>query len=73
MTERTPAAQLATARLLIAQFETQLTEHAAMNREQRRTPRGRDLTRRLPDLRQGLATWQARATELETRISEDAG
>lgn len=69
MNERSPQAQLTTARLLIAQFTAQITEYEAMNREQRRTPRGRDLTSRIDGLHQGLRTWETRAAELEAQIN----
>ena len=66
---RSIASQLSTARYLVAQFEAQLAELAGMNRAQRRgTERGRDLVAREPGLREGLATWQARAADLESRL-----
>lgn len=66
MTGRTATAQLLTARLLLAQFDAQLDEYDAMNRDARRgTPRGRDLSARLAGLRQGRAKWAARVRELE--------
>lgn len=69
--ERSPQAQLSTARYLLAQFIAQLDEYEAMNRAQRRTPRGRDLTARLDGLRAGKAKWEARATKLQARIGTD--
>lgn len=72
MTESRPLiAQLATARLLIAQFEQQILEHDTMNRAKRRTPRGRDLTNRIEKLREGLTIWRKRATDLETQLNTD--
>lgn len=72
MSERTPEAQLTTARMLLAQFIVQIEEFEGMNREQRRSPRGKDLTARIDGLRQGHATWMARVAELETQIGEPA-
>lgn len=66
MSERSATAQLLTARVLLAQFDAQLDEYAAMNRGTRRgTARGQDLTRRLTGLREGRAKWAARVRELE--------
>lgn len=65
---RHPASQLTTAMLLVAQFEAQIAEHDTMTREQRRTPRGRDLTSRIDGLHQGLATWRHRVTILRTLL-----
>lgn len=61
-------AQLGTARHLLAQFITQVEEFEGMNREQRRTPRGRDLSSRIDGLREGREKWQARVDELEKQI-----
>lgn len=72
MTGRTATAQLTTARILIAQFEAQITEYETMNWEARRTPRGRDLAQRLPGLRDGLTTWRARAQKLEPLAAAEA-
>lgn len=69
---RSATAQLATARHLLAQFEAQITEYEAMNREERRTPRGRDLTARIAGLRQGHTTWTARAAQLEPLAAAEA-
>lgn len=73
MTEaRTPADELSTAVWLLAQFKAQIAEYEAMNRKQRRTERGRDLHARIGQLRQGLATWEARRAELERIVSAAA-
>lgn len=61
--------QLTTALLLLAQFEAQITEYEAMNRAERRTPRGRDLQSRIGGLREGHAKWKARAAELRSQIT----
>lgn len=66
--ERPVAKQLWTAKFLLAQFEVQLAEYAAMNRESRRTPRGRDLAARHNDLQAGRTTWAAKVEELEARL-----
>lgn len=72
--DRPLKAQLATARILLAQYAVQIDEHDGMNREQRRTTRGRDLTSRIVGLRAGLKKWMARAAELEAAIAaEDEG
>lgn len=71
-TERPVKAQLTTARLLLAQFIAQLDEYAAMNREARRTPRGRDLSARLRGLREGREKWAKTVTELEARLATEA-
>lgn len=72
MTERDPKRQLVTARMLLALFENQLAEYDRMDREQRRsTPRGRDLTARLPGLKSGQATWARRVAALETQIAAE--
>lgn len=68
MSERSPEAQLGTARMLLAQFIVQIEEVEGMNREQRRTPRGRDLAARIDGLREGLKTWTDRVAELEALI-----
>lgn len=70
MSERTPDAQLTTARMLLAQFITQIEEFEDMNREQRRTDRGRDLSSRIDGLREGHAKWTATVAELEAQIGE---
>ncbi|GGD33230.1 hypothetical protein GCM10010915_12030 [Microbacterium faecale] len=67
---RPAEAQLSTARMLLAQFITQIDEFEDMNRQQRRTPRGRDLASRIYGLREGRAKWQARVVELEAQIEE---
>lgn len=67
--ERTPEAQLTTARMLLAQFITQIEEFEGMNREQRRTPRGRDLSSRIGGLRDGRGKWAARVAELEAQTT----
>lgn len=69
--DRPLKAQLATARMLLAQFAVQVDEHDAMNREQKRSPRGKDLTSRIGGLREGLATWMTRAAELEAAIEAE--
>lgn len=67
---RSLRAQLSTARLLVAQFELQLTEWDNMGAKRRkRTVRGRDLASRLDGLRAGHAKWVARASDLEARIA----
>jgi hypothetical protein len=70
-TERPVKAQLTTARLLLAQFIAQLDEYAAMNREARRTPRGRDLSARLSGLEEGRAKWSRTVAELEARLATE--
>ncbi len=70
--ERSVGAQLTTARMLLAQFEAQLAEYADMNREARRTVRGRDLAARLSGLMEGREMWSARVTELEARSQQEA-
>lgn len=72
-TGRSPQAQLTTARILLAQFYEQINEYEAMNREQRRTPRGRDLAARIDGLRDGQAKWRQRAAQLEAQITDDIG
>lgn len=62
-------AQLTTARMILAQFIVQIEEFEGMNREQRRTPRGRDLTNRIDALRTGHATWTANVAGLEEQIA----
>lgn len=71
-TERPVEAQLTTARLLLAQFIAQLDEFAAMNRDGRRTPRGRDLSARLDGLKDGRKKWAAKVDELEARLTAEA-
>ncbi|WP_437582714.1 hypothetical protein ACSAGD_10635 [Paramicrobacterium sp. CJ85] len=68
---RDTKAQLATARMLLAQFNTQIQEFEGMNREARRTARGRDLTNRIDGLRQGHQTWTERVAELEKQVEEE--
>lgn len=68
MTGRTIKAQAVTAALLLAQFDEQIREHDAMNRDQRRTPRGRDLESRIDALRQGKATWSHRLRVLQSQL-----
>lgn len=63
-------AQLATARILVGQYTVQVDEYDGMNREQRRTPRGKDLASRIVGLRAGLKKWTERAAELEAAIAE---
>ena len=70
-TERPVEAQLTTAKLLLAQFIAQLDEYAAMNREARRTPRGRDLSARLDGLKEGRETWAAKVEKLEARLATE--
>ncbi|WP_454113555.1 hypothetical protein [Microbacterium maritypicum] len=70
-TERPVKAQLTTARLLLAQFIAQLDEYAAMNREARRTPRGRDLSARLDGLKEGREKWAKKVDELEARLATE--
>lgn len=53
-------AQLTTARMLLAQFIVQIDEFEGMNREQRRTPRGR---------RTGYTTWTDRVADLEAQVN----
>ena len=64
-------AQLATARMLLGQYAAQIDEYDGMNREQRRSDRGKDLASRIVGLRAGLQKWMTRAAELEKAI-EDA-
>lgn len=64
--------QLATARMLLAQYAAQIDEYDGMNREQRRSDRGRDLSSRIVGLRAGLAKWMTRAAELEKAIAAEA-
>ncbi len=70
-TERPVKAQLTTARLLLAQFIAQLDEYAAMDREARRTPRGRDLSARLDGLKEGREKWAKKVDELEARLATE--
>lgn len=68
--ERTPKAQLVTARLLLSQFDAQLAEWKHMSpSRQRRTVRGRDLASRLDGLKAGRAKWAARVADLETQAA----
>ena len=55
--------------MLLAQFIVQIEEFEAMNREERRSPRGRDLTRRIDGLREGRAEWEKRVAELEAEVA----
>ncbi|TQL46687.1 hypothetical protein FB562_2211 [Homoserinimonas aerilata] len=64
--------QLSTARMLLAQFIVQIDEFEALNREQRRTPRGRDLANRIDALRTGHATWTKNVTDLEAQIASQS-
>ncbi|QXE28925.1 MULTISPECIES: hypothetical protein [Microbacterium] len=64
-------AQLATARMLLGQYAAQIDEYDGMNREQRRTPRGRDLASRITGLRAGLKKWMTRAAELEKALEDE--
>jgi len=57
--------QLSTARYILAQFIAQIEEFENMNREQRRTERGQDLTARIDGLRTGRTTWEQRITDLQ--------
>lgn len=68
---RTAKAQLLTARMILAQFITQIEEFEGMNREQRLTERGRDLTARIDGLRAGRSTWADRVTELEAELTPE--
>lgn len=65
---RPPEAQLATARMLLVQCAAQIDEYDGMNREQRRTARGKDLASRIVGMRAGLRKWMTRAAELEAAI-----
>lgn len=69
--ERSLEAQLATARILLAQYAVQIDEYDGMNREQRRTERGKDLASRIVGLRSGLRKWMTRAAELEAQIEAE--
>ncbi len=70
--ERTATAQLATARIILAQFDEQLREWDQMPlRKRKSTKRGRDLSARLDGLRQGQATWRARVDRLEAEVAEE--
>ena len=66
-------AQLATAQMILAQYAAQIDEYDGMNREQRRSKRGRDLSSRIVGLRAGLAKWMTRAADLEHAIAAEAG
>ena len=71
-TERSAQAQLATARLLVAQFEAQIGEWESMGeKRRRRSVRGRDLSARIDGLRTGLAKWTQRAADLEARVAAE--
>lgn len=70
--DRPLEAQLATARILLAQYAVQLDEYDGMNREQRRTERGKELASRIVGLRAGLRKWMERAAELENAIAAEA-
>lgn len=70
--ERTPQAQLTTARLLLAQFEEQITEWRHMSpQRRRRTVRGKDLTARMDGLKAGRERWAARVAELEAQVATE--
>jgi hypothetical protein len=69
--DRPLEAQLATARILLAQYAAQIDEYDGMNREQRRTERGKDLSARIVGLRAGLRKWMERAAELEAAIETE--
>lgn len=71
--ERPARNQLVTARMRVAQFEAQIAEFDGLNREGRRTPRGRDLEARIDGLRQGHAKWVARVAELEQIVATESG
>jgi hypothetical protein len=64
-------AQLATARMLLGQYATQIDEHDGMNREQRRSPRGLDLAGRIVGMRAGLKKWMGIAADLEKAIKDE--
>ncbi|QPZ39721.1 hypothetical protein [Paramicrobacterium chengjingii] len=68
---RSASKQLGTARMLLAQFDAQIQEFEGMNREARRTERGRDLAKRIDVLRDGQATWRDRVADLEKRAEEE--
>ncbi|MDR6868463.1 hypothetical protein J2Y69_003079 [Microbacterium resistens] len=71
--ERTPAAQLTTARLLLAQFDEQIREFERMGAKRRvRTVRGRDLSARIGGLRRGRATWAQRVERLAEQIASES-
>lgn len=70
--ERSTKAQLGTAKFLLAQFIAQIDEFEAMNREQRRTPRGRDISSRMDGLREGRAKWSERVRVLEARLADES-
>ena len=67
--DRPLEAQLATARILLAQYAVQIDEYDGMNREKRRTERGKDLSSRITGLRAGVRKWTTRAAELEGQIA----
>lgn len=69
--DRPLEAQLTTARILLAQYAAQIDEYDGMNREQRRSPAGRDLSSRIVGLRAGLKKWMTRAAELEAAIEAE--
>jgi FtsZ-binding cell division protein ZapB len=70
-TERDPAKQLVTAKILLAMFEAQLTEYDNMSDHDREhTERGQDLTARLPGLRQGHTQWAERTRLLQDHIAQ---
>lgn len=71
LSDRPLEAQLATARILLAQYAVQIDEYDGMNREQRRSPRGGDLSSRIVGLRTGLKKWMTRAAELEAAIEAE--
>jgi len=63
--------QLSTARYILAQFIAQIEEFEGMNREQRRTERGQDLTARIDGLRTGRTTWEQRITDLQNEHDQE--
>ncbi|MGB3413621.1 MAG: hypothetical protein WBA28_02785 [Microbacteriaceae bacterium] len=67
---RSLEAQLTTAKMILAQFITQISEYEAMNREQRRSPKGRAFAERMDGLREGHDQWADRVRILEQQIAE---
>ncbi|WP_247625296.1 DUF4326 domain-containing protein [Microbacterium galbinum] len=59
--------------MLLGQYATQIAEYDGMNREQRRSDRGKDLASRIVGLRAGLQKWMTRAAELENAIAFEVG
>ncbi|WP_433584563.1 hypothetical protein [Microbacterium hydrocarbonoxydans] len=69
--ERPLSAQLATAVLLIAEFDEQINEWNRMGAKRRaRTARGRDLASRIDGLHVGKAKWLKRAEEIRQRMAD---